>query len=80
LQRHTNIEVDSQVLICEWEPERSLERRKAVAFYGLPKEGNFIFLYDKAWFRSVRPPPTSTVPKTRRSIRILSVQFTNEPC
>jgi hypothetical protein len=55
LQRQTNIEVDSQVLICEWEPERSLERRKAVAFYGLPKEGNFIFLYDKAWFRSVRP-------------------------
>lgn len=42
------------MLICEWEPERSLEKRKALAFYGLPKEGHVIFLYDKAWFRTVK--------------------------
>eukprot|EP00282_Hemiselmis_andersenii_P028795 CAMPEP_0169468100 /NCGR_PEP_ID=MMETSP1042-20121227/22715_1 /TAXON_ID=464988 /ORGANISM="Hemiselmis andersenii, Strain CCMP1180" /LENGTH=332 /DNA_ID=CAMNT_0009581385 /DNA_START=23 /DNA_END=1018 /DNA_ORIENTATION=+ len=52
LKRLTNVEPDSQVLICEWEPEKSLEKRKAVAFYGLPREGHTIFFYDKAWFRT----------------------------
>eukprot|EP00283_Hemiselmis_rufescens_P002700 CAMPEP_0173431670 /NCGR_PEP_ID=MMETSP1357-20121228/9738_1 /TAXON_ID=77926 /ORGANISM="Hemiselmis rufescens, Strain PCC563" /LENGTH=326 /DNA_ID=CAMNT_0014396175 /DNA_START=35 /DNA_END=1015 /DNA_ORIENTATION=- len=52
LKRLTNVEPDNQVLICEWEPERSLEKRKAVAYYGLPKEGHVIFFYDKAWFRA----------------------------
>eukprot|EP00290_Baffinella_frigidus_P007793 CAMPEP_0180137448 /NCGR_PEP_ID=MMETSP0986-20121125/12217_1 /TAXON_ID=697907 /ORGANISM="non described non described, Strain CCMP2293" /LENGTH=537 /DNA_ID=CAMNT_0022078909 /DNA_START=78 /DNA_END=1687 /DNA_ORIENTATION=- len=52
LKRQTDIEVENQVLMCEWEPERGLDGRKTISAYGLPrKDAQVVFLYDKSWFK-----------------------------
>lgn len=56
LQRQTDVDVENQVLICEWDPDRILDKRKTVAFYGLPREGFALFFFDKSWFKTGEGP------------------------
>eukprot|EP00286_Rhodomonas_abbreviata_P026873 CAMPEP_0181295898 /NCGR_PEP_ID=MMETSP1101-20121128/4400_1 /TAXON_ID=46948 /ORGANISM="Rhodomonas abbreviata, Strain Caron Lab Isolate" /LENGTH=178 /DNA_ID=CAMNT_0023400695 /DNA_START=209 /DNA_END=742 /DNA_ORIENTATION=+ len=56
IQRQTDVDVENQVLICEWDPDRVLDKRKTVSFYGLPREGCDLFFFDKSWFKPGEGP------------------------
>eukprot|EP00960_Hanusia_phi_P059585 764224-Hanusia_phi.AAC.1 len=52
VKRHMDIEVENQILMCEWEPESGMNQRKTLSSYGLPRQDNLvIFFYDKSWFK-----------------------------
>ena len=70
LKRLTDIDVESQVLMCEWEPETGLISRRAVSSYGLPRQDEqSVFVFNKAWFRQgAAGPPDEGAPVVRAEL------------
>jgi hypothetical protein len=87
LRRHTDIDVESQVLMCEWEPESGLSQRRTVASYGMPRQDEqTIFVFNKAWFKqganAILPEETAPVvraqvPTQEQSLSASSSMFIN---
>jgi hypothetical protein len=72
LKRHTDIDVESQVLMCEWEPDSGLSHRRTVASYGMPRQDEqIICVFNKAYFKqgaSAAQAPEESAPVVRAQL------------
>ena len=73
-KRQLEIEVENQIVMCEWEPESGMNQRKTLSSYGLPRQDNqVIFFYDKSWFKSGLAGT-----KTEDEIIVIKAQLPNQ--
>uniref|UniRef100_A0A7S4PKR0 Autophagy-related protein 11 C-terminal domain-containing protein n=2 Tax=Guillardia theta TaxID=55529 RepID=A0A7S4PKR0_GUITH len=74
IKRQLEIEVENQIVMCEWEPESGMNQRKTLSSYGLPRQDNqVIFFYDKSWFKSGLAGT-----KTEDEIIVIKAQLPNQ--